>query len=58
MGEGGVAAVVDAEVETSIVLFREEDAGSKRGVGRLNLAVARVHILFGLEGVALLRCIR
>ena len=55
MGEGVEAAVVDAEAETSIVLFREENAGSKRGVGWLDPAVAGVLVQLGLEGAVLLR---
>ena len=54
LGESDEVAVVDAEAETSNVLFREEDAGSKRGVGWLDPAVARVLVQLGLEGAVLL----
>ena len=42
MGEGVEAAVVDAEAESVIMLFREKCAGCKRGVGWLDPAVACV----------------
>ena len=54
MGEGVEAAVVDAEAESAIMLFREKYAGSKRGVGWLDPAVARVLVQLGLEGAVLL----
>ena len=54
MGEGVEAAVVDAEVEASIVLFREEYAGSKRGVGWHDPAVTCVLVQLRLEGAVLL----
>ena len=54
MGEGVEAALVDAEAEASIVIFCEEYAGSKRGVGWLDPAVACVLVELGLEGAVLL----
>ena len=54
LGEGVEAAVVDAEAESAIMLFREKYAGSKRGVGWLDPAVARVLVQLGLEGAVLL----
>ena len=53
--EGIEAAAVDVEAEASIVLFREEYAGSKRGVGWLDPAVARVLVQLGLEGSGFIR---